>query len=267
MHDLKSFAVSWHPSATFPHHSLKTAASFLRLRQYISWKELQIHFSLPPFSLVVQEGVALSGKLAVFWHGLQSGEDLLEHWPFLHHNTHLCHYRQTDIGGLTGRLDLKLCSLLAPLPSSFSWVQQNWQDSHSGWLTSERHQTRTSCWVKVVWHFTANGMKQLLGFTKLFGHKVIYLLFVGTLAAKLVTSHPSSSSFPLPVRIYQTFFSKNHQCLISIQGKNIRTQIVWWETCQYLLNGWISHILDHKSVFDPFYTDLKKNHMLIKKPV
>lgn len=33
----------------------------------------------------------------------------------------------------------RLCSLLALLPSSFSWVQRNWPDSHSGWSASERH--------------------------------------------------------------------------------------------------------------------------------
>lgn len=39
--------------------------------------------TLPPFSLVVEERVALLRKLAVVRHGLQSIEDLSEHWPFL----------------------------------------------------------------------------------------------------------------------------------------------------------------------------------------
>lgn len=98
MHDLKSFfCISWPPSATFPHHSLKTVANFLRLRQYIDkWVTNTFSvptewlFSLPPFSLVVKEGVALLRELAVIWHGLQSGEDLLEHWPYLNQNTSIC---------------------------------------------------------------------------------------------------------------------------------------------------------------------------------
>lgn len=39
--------------------------------------------TLPPFSLVMKKRVALFRKLGVIRHGLQSGEDLLEHWPFL----------------------------------------------------------------------------------------------------------------------------------------------------------------------------------------
>lgn len=33
----------------------------------------------------------------------------------------------------------RLDSLLAPSTSSFSWVRRSWQDSRSGWSTSERH--------------------------------------------------------------------------------------------------------------------------------
>lgn len=172
MHDLKSFAVSWHPSATFPHHSLKTVASFLRLRQYISWKELRIRFSLPPFSLVVQEGVTLLRKLAVFWHGLQSGEDLLEHWPFLHHNTNWCHYSQTDIGGLTCRLNLKALLTFGSDAQQLLMSSAKLAGQPLGmvnlWETPRQGQA-----AGLKWHFTANGMKQLLSFSKLFGHKVI----------------------------------------------------------------------------------------------
>ena len=40
--------------------------------------------TVPPLSLVVQEGVALLGQLAVVAHGLQRGQDLLETGPLLH---------------------------------------------------------------------------------------------------------------------------------------------------------------------------------------
>lgn len=42
---------------------------------------------------------------------------------------------------LTGALTevWRLDSLLAPSTSSFSWVRRSWQDSRSGWSTSERH--------------------------------------------------------------------------------------------------------------------------------
>ncbi len=99
------FCVSRPPSATFPHHSLKTVAHFLRLRQYIGEKKRVINtftgpaewlISLPPFSLVVKERVALLRKLAVIRHGLQSREDLLEHWPFLNQNTNICSLCDSD---------------------------------------------------------------------------------------------------------------------------------------------------------------------------
>lgn len=76
----------------------ENSCNFFRLRQYISEKWVtntfsvptEWLFSLPPFSFVVKEGVALLRELAVIWHGLQSGEDLLEHWPFLNQNTSIC---------------------------------------------------------------------------------------------------------------------------------------------------------------------------------
>lgn len=84
------FCISRRPSATFPHHSLKTVAHFLGLRQYIGEKKSYKYIylackmiTLPPFSLVVKKRVALFRKLGVIRHGLQSGENLLEHWPFL----------------------------------------------------------------------------------------------------------------------------------------------------------------------------------------
>ena len=51
--------------------------------------------TLPPFSLVVKERVALFRKLAVVRHGLQSEEDLFEHWPFLNEHRHICSVRES----------------------------------------------------------------------------------------------------------------------------------------------------------------------------
>lgn len=51
--------------------------------------------TLPPFSLVVKERVALLRKLAVVRHGLQSREDLLEHWPLLSKHKAICSTRDS----------------------------------------------------------------------------------------------------------------------------------------------------------------------------
>lgn len=86
------FCASWPPSATFPHHSFRTVAHYLRLRQYIGKKKSIVNtftgcgeklIALPPFSLVVKERVALFRKLSILRHRLQGRQDLPEHWPFL----------------------------------------------------------------------------------------------------------------------------------------------------------------------------------------
>lgn len=71
MHNLELFFVFPGPRQLhFPRHSPKTAANFLRLSRRNGGKKRVArfsspHFSLPPFSLVVEEGVALLRKLAV----------------------------------------------------------------------------------------------------------------------------------------------------------------------------------------------------------
>lgn len=99
-------------------------------------KELLIlfpqHFSLPPFSLVVKEGVALLRKLAVVWHGLQGREDLLEHWPFLKDNSGrpaISSRHGVTRKSVRCRRSSPFHSLLAPSSSRSSRARQSWWDS------------------------------------------------------------------------------------------------------------------------------------------
>lgn len=146
MHDLKSLAVSGQPSATFPHHSLKTVRHFLRLRQYISWKELQIRLLGPKNSASHYLHSALLCRKELHCRGSWLSFDMDSKVARICLNTGLS-WITTQTGVTTVKTTSanfradgtrRLCSLLAPLPSSFSWVQQNWPDSHLGWLTSAK---------------------------------------------------------------------------------------------------------------------------------
>lgn len=169
------------------------------------------HVSLPPFSLVVQEGVTLLRKLAVVWHGLQRGEDLLEARPFLDHNTHRRHSSQKPTAA-NWRADWseRLDSLLAPSTSSFSWVRRSWQDSRSGWSTSERHPGKDN---ETATHNSA--LHRCLDTKE-------KLVFVGTLAA--VISITTTSHLPFSLC----------QCLISIQRRKKKRHRPKWSLIRNL---------------------------------
>lgn len=155
MHDLESFAVSGQPSATFPHHSLKTVTHFLRLRQYISWKELQIRLLYRNSTSHYLHSALLCRKELHCW-GSWLSFDMDSKVARICLNAGLSWITtQTGVtavkptwANLHADWTKRLCSLLTLLPSSFSWVQQNWQDSHWGWLASERHPDKDKPYLK-----------------------------------------------------------------------------------------------------------------------
>lgn len=147
MHNLELFVFPGPRQLHFP--------IILRKQRQISlgWASIlaarkELLFSLPPFSLVVKEGVALLRKLAVVWHGLQGGEDLLEHWPFLKDNS-----RRPAISNQHGaacksarrRHSSPFHSLSAPSSSRSSRARQSWRDSHSEWWVSETNTLVRAC--------------------------------------------------------------------------------------------------------------------------
>lgn len=206
--------VSWHPSATFPHHSLKTVTNFLRLRQYISWKELRLHLLCPQNSTPHYLHSALLCRKELHCWGSWLSFDMDSKVARISLNIGLSWI--TTKTGVTAvkqaTTDLcadwteRLCSLLALLPSSFSWVQQNWLDSHSGWLTSERHPDKDKllAWSSLTFY----SMKQLFAiplkliFSQMFKHQVRPILHWYTSSSVInITTIP-----PLPLSFCQCVF-------------------------------------------------------------
>lgn len=180
----------------------------------------------------------------------------------------------------------RLCSLLALLPSSFSWVQQNWRDSHSGWLASERHPDKDEPYLKSdllprkAWNrysqFPVNNSVLHRCWDTMWK-----LFFVGTLAAvvNITTTPQLPSSLCQRESIRPPSEQKASASDFNPGGKKkYRPKWSLIGTCQYPLDGWISHVLDVAApkvcfilllflFLNPDFEKKTKKNMLLEKPV